>query len=62
MFIHLGNTEGYFVVILTRREFFTVQNFEIITYPGTNMERNLLIVHVNFFFLIDLLIRIVSLF
>ncbi|CAF1020838.1 unnamed protein product [Adineta steineri] len=47
---YAGNTEGYFVVILTRRELFKVQNFEIITYPGTNMGRNLLIVHVNMFF------------
>ncbi|CAF1103478.1 unnamed protein product [Adineta steineri] len=42
---YAGNTEGYFVVILTRRELFKVQNFEIIPYPGTNMGRNLLIVH-----------------
>ncbi|CAF0849337.1 unnamed protein product [Adineta steineri] len=42
---YAGNTEGYLVVILTRRELFKVQNFEIITYPGTNMGRNLLIVH-----------------
>ncbi|CAF4163412.1 unnamed protein product, partial [Adineta steineri] len=42
---YAGNTEGYFVVILTRRELFKVQNFEITPYPGTNMGRNLLIVH-----------------
>ncbi|CAF1357402.1 unnamed protein product [Adineta steineri] len=42
---YTGNTEGYFVVILTRRELFKVQNFEIIPYPETNMGRNLLIVH-----------------
>jgi len=42
----LGNIEGYFVVILTRREYFHVKKFEIIPYPGTNMERNLLIIHV----------------
>ncbi|CAF4593928.1 unnamed protein product [Rotaria sp. Silwood2] len=43
---YTGNTQGYFVVILTRRELLKVQNIEIIKYPGTNMERNLLIVHV----------------
>ncbi|CAF3505812.1 unnamed protein product [Rotaria socialis] len=42
---YAGNAKGYFVVILTRRELFNVENFEIITYPGTNMERTLLIVH-----------------
>ncbi|CAF2709939.1 unnamed protein product [Rotaria sp. Silwood2] len=42
---YTGNTQGYFVVILTRRELLKVQNIEIIKYPGTNMERNLLIVH-----------------
>ncbi|CAF1472460.1 unnamed protein product [Rotaria sp. Silwood1] len=42
---YAGNTQGYFVVILTRRELFKVQNIEIIKYPGTNMERNLLIAH-----------------
>ncbi|CAF1431338.1 unnamed protein product [Adineta steineri] len=42
---YAGNTEGYFVVILTRRELFKVYNFEIIPYPGTNMGRNLLIVY-----------------
>ena len=47
----LGNTEGYFVVILTRRELFQVNNFEMISYPGTNMGRNLLVVHVNISFL-----------
>ena len=45
--ILLGNTEGYFVVILTRRDLIQVQTSEIIPYPRTNMERNLLIVHVN---------------
>jgi hypothetical protein len=45
--ILLGNTEGYFVIILTRRDLFQVQNFEMIPYSGTNMNRNLLIVHVN---------------
>ncbi|CAF1119043.1 unnamed protein product [Rotaria sordida] len=44
-FILIGNTQGYFVVILTRRELFKVQNIDIITYPGTKMERNLLIAH-----------------
>ena len=43
---HAGNIQGYFVVILTRREIFKVHGFEIIAYPGTNMARNLLIVHV----------------
>lgn len=47
--VFLGNTEGYFVIILTRRDLFQVQNVEIIPYPGTNMERNLLVVHVNLF-------------
>ncbi|CAF1426952.1 unnamed protein product [Adineta steineri] len=42
---YAGNSESYFVVILTRRELFKVQNFEIIPYPGTNIGRNLLIVH-----------------
>ena len=45
--MYLGNTQGYFTVILIRRELFQVHNSEIITYPGTNMERNLLIVHVE---------------
>ncbi|UJR14900.1 hypothetical protein I4U23_001884 [Adineta vaga] len=45
---YAGNTEGYFVVILVRRKLFQVQNSEIIKYPGTNMERNLLIVHTTY--------------
>jgi len=48
-FFFSGNIQGYFVVILTRREMFTVQGFEIIAYPGTNMDRNLLIVHVDLY-------------
>ena len=47
--VFLGNTEGYFVVILTRRDLFQVQSIEIIPYPGTKMERNLLVIHVNLF-------------
>jgi hypothetical protein len=47
--ISLGNTEGYFVVILIRREMFKVHGSEIIAYPGTAMNRNLLIVHVDFY-------------
>jgi hypothetical protein len=28
---------------------FTVHGFELIAYPGTNMDRNLLIVHVDLY-------------
>jgi hypothetical protein len=48
-FVSLGNIEGYFVVILTRRELLQVNGFEIIAYPSTTMNRNLLIVHVDFY-------------
>ncbi|CAF4746129.1 unnamed protein product [Rotaria sp. Silwood1] len=37
---------GYFVAILTRRDILKVQSHEVIPYPGTQMDRNLLIVHV----------------
>ncbi|CAF3103270.1 unnamed protein product [Rotaria sp. Silwood2] len=41
-----GDIEGYFVAILTRRDTLKVQSHEVIPYPGTQMDRNLLIVHV----------------
>ncbi|CAF0964540.1 unnamed protein product [Adineta ricciae] len=45
---YTGSNEGYFVVILLRRKLFQVQKSEIIAYPGTNMERNLLVVHATY--------------
>ncbi|CAF1174310.1 unnamed protein product [Rotaria sordida] len=45
---YAGNIQGYFVVILTRREMFRIHGFEIIAYPNTNMNRNLLIVHTTY--------------
>ncbi len=42
----LGNSYGYFVAILTRRDMFQVNHVEIVKYPGTGMDRNLLIVQV----------------
>ena len=47
----LGSLQVYFVVILTRRGLFKIHGFEIIPYPGTMMNRNLVIVHVNWFLL-----------
>jgi hypothetical protein len=35
------------VAIFTSREMFKVQSHEVIPYPGTTMDRNLLIVHVG---------------
>ncbi|CAF4324743.1 unnamed protein product [Rotaria sp. Silwood2] len=43
---YTGDIEGYFVAILTRRDTLKVQSHEVIPYPGTQMDRNLLIVHV----------------
>ncbi|CAM4805478.1 unnamed protein product [Rotaria magnacalcarata] len=45
---YAGNTQGYFVVILTRRDMFSVHGSEVVRYPGTNMNRNLLIVHARY--------------
>ncbi|CAF3300037.1 unnamed protein product, partial [Rotaria sp. Silwood2] len=45
---YAGNIQGYFVVILTRRDMFRIHGFEIIAYPGSNMNRNLLIVHTTY--------------
>ncbi|CAF4690038.1 unnamed protein product [Rotaria sp. Silwood1] len=45
---YTGDNQGYFVVILTYRDIFRIHDFEIITYPGTNMNRNLLIVHTTY--------------
>jgi hypothetical protein len=46
----LGNDKGYFVAIFTRRETLKVQDYEVVPYPSTEMNRNLLIVHVSHLF------------
>ncbi|CAF3810090.1 unnamed protein product [Adineta steineri] len=45
---YIGNNQGYFVVILIRQDLFIVHGFELIPYPGTMMNRNLLIVHTTY--------------
>ncbi|CAF1346104.1 unnamed protein product [Adineta ricciae] len=46
--VHLGNVQNYFVVILTRKATLTVQRLDLIPYPGSQMDRNLLIIHARY--------------
>ena len=62
MLFSLGNDRGYFVAIFTQREMLKVQGHEIIPYPNTKMDRNLLVVHVsqllNFFKFSEIMIKL----
>lgn len=40
-----GNNTGYFITIMIRRDTMKVKGHEIVPYPSTQMDRNLLIVH-----------------
>ena len=46
--IHSGDTQSYFVVILTRRDRFHVDQCEILPFINSKMNRNLLILHTTF--------------
>ena len=51
-----GNYKGYFVAILTRRETIRIEGEEeVVPFPTTTMDRNLLVVHGRY--LIDVLAK-----